>query len=51
MRRSLAQGYELDDDRDRVDIDAVHAFLSTEAYWCRVARERRSSAWCASRAA
>ncbi len=33
MRRSLAQGYELDDDRDRIDIDAVHAFLSTEAYW------------------
>jgi GNAT superfamily N-acetyltransferase len=33
MRRALADGYELDDDRDRVDVDAVHAFLSSEAYW------------------
>ena len=33
MRRSIAQGYELDDDRDRVDVDAVSAFLTTEAYW------------------
>jgi len=33
MRRPIANGYELDDDRDRVDVDAVHAFLSTEAYW------------------
>jgi GNAT superfamily N-acetyltransferase len=33
MRRSIANGYELDDDRDRVDVDAVYAFLSTEAYW------------------
>jgi GNAT superfamily N-acetyltransferase len=28
----LGDGYELDDDRARVDIDAVHAFL-TQAYW------------------
>jgi GNAT superfamily N-acetyltransferase len=27
--------YELDDDRDRVDTDAVWDFLSTEAYWGR----------------
>ena len=27
--------YELDDDPDRVDVDAVWAFLSTEAYWGR----------------
>jgi GNAT superfamily N-acetyltransferase len=32
MRRPLHDGYELDDDRDRVDIDAVHAFL-TASYW------------------
>jgi len=25
--------YELDDDASRVDVDAVWAFLSTEAYW------------------
>ena len=33
MRRSLEGGYEIDDDRDRVDVEAVHRFLSTEAYW------------------
>jgi GNAT superfamily N-acetyltransferase len=33
MRRALSEGYELDDDRDRVDKDAVHRFLSEEAYW------------------
>ncbi len=26
-------GYELDDDRTRIDTDAVWAFLSTDAYW------------------
>lgn len=33
MRRELADGYELDDDSNRVDIDAVHAFISGESYW------------------
>jgi GNAT superfamily N-acetyltransferase len=33
MRRELADGYELDDDRDRVDVDLVHRYLSEEAYW------------------
>lgn len=33
MRRQLDAGFELDDDRARVDIDEVHRFLSTEAYW------------------
>ncbi|HLX21076.1 MAG TPA: GNAT family N-acetyltransferase [Gaiellaceae bacterium] len=33
MRRDLGDGYELDDDRGRVDVDAVHAYLSEEAYW------------------
>ncbi len=35
MRRDLADGYELDDDRDRVDVAAVHAFLTEHAYWAR----------------
>jgi GNAT superfamily N-acetyltransferase len=35
MRRSLADGYELDDDRDRVDVEAVYRFLADEAYWVR----------------
>ena len=33
MRRELGDGFELDDDRSRVDIDAVHAFISQESYW------------------
>ena len=33
MRRQLADGVELDDDRARVDVAAVHHFLSNEAYW------------------
>jgi GNAT superfamily N-acetyltransferase len=32
MRRELPGGYELDDDRGRIDVDAVHAVL-TESYW------------------
>ena len=35
VRRELPDGYELDDDPARVDLDAVWAFLSTEAYWGR----------------
>ncbi len=33
MRRDLGNGYELDDDPGRVDVDAVHAFISGESYW------------------
>jgi predicted GNAT family acetyltransferase len=33
VRRELRDGIELDDDRARVDIDAVHAFISRESYW------------------
>ena len=33
MKRELADGYELDDDPNRIDIDAVHAFISGESYW------------------
>ena len=32
MRRELGDGIELDDDVARVDVDAVHAYLTT-AYW------------------
>ena len=33
MRRSLRDGYELDDDPARIDRTAVHRFLSEDAYW------------------
>lgn len=33
MRRDLGGGYELDDDRERVDAAAVHAYLSEDSYW------------------
>ena len=35
MRRELAGGYELDDDVARVDVEAVHRYLSEESYWAR----------------
>jgi ribosomal protein S18 acetylase RimI-like enzyme len=35
MRRALADGVELDDDRTRIDVDAVHAFISQQSYWGR----------------
>jgi GNAT superfamily N-acetyltransferase len=35
MRRTLADGFELDDDPARIDIQAVHAFISGESYWGR----------------
>ena len=33
MRRELPDGYEVDDDRDRVDVDVVYRYLAEEAYW------------------
>lgn len=33
MRRELPGGYELDDDRHRLDVDAVHAWISERSYW------------------
>lgn len=33
MRRELDDGYELDDDPARIDVDAVHAYISGESYW------------------
>ena len=35
MRRTLRGGFELDDDRERIDRDEVHRFLSEECYWAR----------------
>jgi GNAT superfamily N-acetyltransferase len=35
VRRPLAGGFELDDDRARIDVDAVHAYISGESYWGR----------------
>src|SRR5436305_420 len=35
VTRSLGDGFELDDDRRRVDVDAVHAYLSGESYWAK----------------
>jgi GNAT superfamily N-acetyltransferase len=35
MRRELPGGYELDDDPQRVDVDAVHAYIRDESYWAK----------------
>lgn len=35
VRRTLPGGFELDDDRTRVDVAEVQRFLSTESYWAR----------------
>jgi ribosomal protein S18 acetylase RimI-like enzyme len=35
VKRDLGDGYELDDYPGRVDLDAVHAYLSGEAYWAK----------------
>ena len=33
MKRMLADGLELDDDKDRIDRAAVHRYLCDESYW------------------
>jgi GNAT superfamily N-acetyltransferase len=33
VRRALGDGYELDDDPGRVDVDAVHDYLANQSYW------------------
>jgi GNAT superfamily N-acetyltransferase len=33
VKRALGDGYELDDDRARVDREAVHAYLGGVSYW------------------
>ncbi|HEX5225767.1 MAG TPA: GNAT family N-acetyltransferase [Solirubrobacteraceae bacterium] len=35
MRRELGHGFELDDDRGRLDVAAIHAYISGESYWGR----------------
>jgi GNAT superfamily N-acetyltransferase len=35
VRRELQDGFELDDDRARIDVAAVHAYISGESYWGR----------------
>jgi GNAT superfamily N-acetyltransferase len=35
VRRSLEGGFELDDDPGRIDVDAVHAFISRCSYWAK----------------
>ena len=35
VTRSLPDGYELDDDPERVDVDVVHAYLAGESYWAK----------------
>jgi len=35
VRRELPGGYELDDDPGRLDVDAIHRFISEESYWGR----------------
>jgi GNAT superfamily N-acetyltransferase len=33
LRRQLRAGLELDDDRARIDVDAVHEYLANQSYW------------------
>ena len=33
MRRELPGGFEVDDDRERIDVEAVHDFVSNHSYW------------------
>ncbi len=35
MKRDLGDGNELDDDKARVDREAVHRYLSEESYWAK----------------
>ena len=44
MRRDLGDGYELDDDRARIDRDAVHAYLGGESYWAKGRTRERQDA-------
>lgn len=44
MRTGLAGGYELDDDRGRVDLDLVHAFITTSYWAAGRSRERMAAA-------
>lgn len=42
-RRVLSDGYELDDDPARIDIDIVHRYLSEDSYWARGRTRKRQA--------
>jgi GNAT superfamily N-acetyltransferase len=44
VRRDLGDGYELDDDRTRIDRDAVHGYLGGESYWAKGRTRERQDA-------
>jgi ribosomal protein S18 acetylase RimI-like enzyme len=44
VKRDLGDGYELDDDRARIDVDAVHAYLGGESYWAKGRTRERQDA-------
>jgi GNAT superfamily N-acetyltransferase len=44
VKRELGDGYELDDDRTRIDRDAVHAYLGGESYWAKGRTRERQDA-------
>jgi len=49
MAVPLPGGYELDDDRDRVDLDVVHGYLAGDSYWARGrSRELVARSWAGS---
>jgi hypothetical protein len=33
VKKTLRDGYELDDSSERIDREAVHRFISEESYW------------------
>jgi predicted N-acetyltransferase YhbS len=35
VKRDLGDGYELDDSKEQLDLEAVHRFLSEESYWAK----------------
>lgn len=41
MRRVLEDGYELDDDRSRLDRKAIHAYIGGVSYWANGRTRRR----------
>jgi GNAT superfamily N-acetyltransferase len=44
VKRALGNGYELDDDRARIDREAVHAYLGGVSYWAKGRTQERQDA-------
>jgi GNAT superfamily N-acetyltransferase len=44
VKRALENGYELDDDRTRLDREAIHAYLGGESYWAKGRPRERQDA-------